>query len=603
MPFPVCPACGSDLDRQLMTAPNRLFLNCTACEHGVDLRHPERNRCDKPKCGSEWVVRENKKRETWFLGCKNHFRTGCPGNRNLDLAPAREELALQPTNEQSAIVDCLLTGDPMVIRALAGTGKTSTLRMLTDKNRDIRFQYVVFNKAVQVDAEQKFGGNVNVNTAHSLAYQGVRMTRGRVDSWPSNSDLGISLGCKPFSETIKGETIDFTSAQVAEYARSTVAEFAKSLDRQINEDHVRFRTGRLQHSRRPPAEWQAAVGGHVLPYARKLWSSYCDPDGMGYSDVHDIYLKRWHLTDPTIDADVILFDEAQDADPVMTSIMMNQEHAQLVYCGDSFQSIYEWRGAVDALDNFASGQKENGSNADEFWLTQSFRFGPAIANEAQRLLALLDCPHALRGSDEVKSVVGADASPSCIICRTNKAALEAISDAVDAGRKPHLLGRNYVTRMQRLVQASIRMQNGDSFDHQILNVFRNWTDAVAWASQPDQELDPDASQIQTIDVMGANRVSLLLNQHVNDEEQADVIVTTVHQAKGLEWDSVQLANDFKNPEDSVPIATSSQSEKRRMREELRIAYVAVTRAKSHLDLGQGLWNAPRRVAQVPPASQ
>jgi F-box protein 18 (helicase) len=54
------------------------------------------------------------------------------------------------------------------------------------------------------------------------------------------------------------------------------------------------------------------------------------------------------------------------------------------------------------------------------------------------------------------------------------------------------------------------------------------------------------------------------------EEEADVIVTTAHKAKGRQWDQVCLNDDFKqnNPE------------------ELNIFYVALTRAVSVLDLSK-----------------
>jgi superfamily I DNA/RNA helicase len=55
------------------------------------------------------------------------------------------------------------------------------------------------------------------------------------------------------------------------------------------------------------------------------------------------------------------------------------------------------------------------------------------------------------------------------------------------------------------------------------------------------------------------------------EEDADVTVSTAHKAKGREWDAVQLAGDFPEPE--------KQGD-----EELRLLYVACTRAKRELDI-------------------
>ena len=65
-----------------------------------------------------------------------------------------------------------------------------------------------------------------------------------------------------------------------------------------------------------------------------------------------------------------------------------------------------------------------------------------------------------------------------------------------------------------------------------------------------------------------------------DEEDADIIVSTAHKAKGREWRAVKIGNDFQPPsgEDEMPSNA-----------ELMLAYVAVTRAKRKLDVGALDW--------------
>lgn len=64
----------------------------------------------------------------------------------------------------------------------------------------------------------------------------------------------------------------------------------------------------------------------------------------------------------------------------------------------------------------------------------------------------------------------------------------------------------------------------------------------------------------------------------------DVVVVTAHKAKGLEFDSVRIAGDFYGPDNAPPAISGTRYDD----EHLRLAYVAVTRARKHLDLG-GLW--------------
>ena len=64
---------------------------------------------------------------------------------------------------------------------------------------------------------------------------------------------------------------------------------------------------------------------------------------------HDGYVKYWQLSNPQIKYDYIMFDEAQDANPVLLSVILKQK-CQQIFVGDKFQSIYQFRGGVNAMD-------------------------------------------------------------------------------------------------------------------------------------------------------------------------------------------------------------------------------------------------------------
>src|SRR5258708_35488733 len=83
---------------------------------------------------------------------------------------------------------------------------------------------------------------------------------------------------------------------------------------------------------------------------------------------------------PPIGADFIRFDEAQDSDGLMLSVLRLQKSTQVIYVGDPYQQICEWRGAVNAKELI---------KAREGALTESFRFGPHFAALASRVLRLL----------------------------------------------------------------------------------------------------------------------------------------------------------------------------------------------------------------------
>lgn len=84
----------------------------------------------------------------------------------------------KPTEEQQAILDAAATGGTVAISARAGTGKTTTLRMVAEARPRTRMLYVAFNKAIQLEADKTFPANVTCNTAHALAFREFGMPLG-----------------------------------------------------------------------------------------------------------------------------------------------------------------------------------------------------------------------------------------------------------------------------------------------------------------------------------------------------------------------------------------------------------------------------------------
>jgi hypothetical protein len=81
-----------------------------------------------------------------------------------------------------------------------------------------------------------------------------------------------------------------------------------------------------------------------------------------------------------------------------------------------------------------------------------------------------------------------------------------------------------------------------------------------------------------------DEVAALIPDRLNaNEEVPDVIVSTAHRAKGLEWDDVSIGDDW-------PDLSDEDKEKEALNPEaLRLAYVAVSRARKNLSLGSLGW--------------
>jgi superfamily I DNA/RNA helicase len=83
-------------------------------------------------------------------------------------------------------------------------------------------------------------------------------------------------------------------------------------------------------------------------------------------------------------------------------------------------------------------------------------------------------------------------------------------------------------------------------------------------------------------------INELKNHHVANKDEADLIFSTVHRCKGMEYDEVTLLNDFITEEKLKRLVEQNGGEaikdqdKNRLAEEINILYVAATRVRNKL---------------------
>lgn len=474
-------------------------------------------------------------------------------------------MTFTPTNEQRDALRLFETGESLAIEAGAGTGKTSTLKLIAGSTPR-RGQYLAFNKAIVQDAAASFPESVACNTAHSLAFRacGVRYKRRLNGKRMRNEDIARILGIDPFVATTSAGSKRLAPGYLAGLVMRSISIFATTADPAPESRHVPYVEGIDLPDSEGGRGWSnnLLLRRTLLPYIEAAWDDLQrdDADGRGQLRFgHDIYLKLWQLSGPRIAADYILFDEAQDANPVMLDIVRQQTHAQLVFVGDSQQAIYGFTGAVNALQNVPADNRT--------FLTQSFRFGDAIAETANRVLAVLDAQLRLRGLSSLPSAVAPVAAPDVILTRTNAKAVEIVLGALRDGKRPALVGG--AEEVVRFAEAAQALQDGRPTSHPELACFGSWGEVQAYVDNDEMGSDLRLL-VRLCDDFGPEKIIQGLGRTVR-EDSADVVVSTAHKSKGREWDTVRLADDFPDlQEDPAP-------------EELRLVYVAATRARRTLD--------------------
>jgi superfamily I DNA/RNA helicase len=288
-------------------------------------------------------------------------------------------------------------------------------------------------------------------------------------------------------------------------------------------------------------------------------------------------------------AEYILLDEAQDTNHAVLAVLQAQT-SQMVYVGDRHQQIYEWRGAVNAMEQV--------TGCDEAYLTQSFRFGATIADAASQVIATLGEKHQLRGNANVQSAIANSRATRAVLSRTNASVMMEVLDALQAGQRPHIVGGT--SDQTRLLGDVAELQKGRPGSSPEFFGFTDWHDVVEFGKS--EEGKSVAMIVDLVQQHGASKLWTAVKNVASEERNADVILSTVHKAKGREWDSVRLTPDFADSAQAAALRESS--------EEVRLFYVAITRARKLLSVEptmlthftSGAWQTPQAPAATSPSA-
>lgn len=481
---------------------------------------------------------------------------------------------MKPTAEQDYAVELGKTGASVKMNAKAGSGKTTTNVLIAKSSPQKQFDYIVYNRALADEAATKFPSNTRTFTAHALAMRNYCRPRGFYPRVQARTipiaQSARMISADPIVVTVDGAQRRLAATFVAAAAFNAIDKFCQTGDAQPSWRHVKPSEA-LGEAR---SEANMEFRRHVAEYLPRIWADMMKPDGkLPYS--HNAYLKGWAMSDPKMNTDCILYDEAQDANGAMLAIVEAQQARgiQVIYVGDPHQAIYEWNGAVDAMGK---------AHADhEAHLTMSFRFGQEIADVANRVLSILGDAHPIIGNPAITSRVGDFPGAPVMLCRTNAiAVVNAIAD-LKAGRKPFIVGG--VKDIISFVEAAQALQRGGETSHPKLGAFSSWGEVIEHAEETG---DGDLTRIIRLmdQFPDLNTMIRQLNALPKSEESADRIYSTGHKAKGREWAQVRIATDFphSDPEmgdDGKPVARKATVE------EMRLLYVAVTRPINDLDTG------------------
>lgn len=483
------------------------------------------------------------------------------------------------TEEQQAIINS--TGN-IRINAVSGSGKTTTIiEYAASRPHSSRILYLAFNKSVRLEATKKFEArglhNIKVETAHSLAYKHIVFALGynvKTQSYKTH-EIVDTLG-------LRG-----TGEKHAEYILAT--HISRFLTYFCNSDKPKVQDLNYLDTIADTTA-QAFVKkfySHIEEGTRHLLAKM---DRREIDITHDFYLKKFQLAVPLLPYDYILFDEGQDASGVMLDVFLKQKAVKVIV-GDVHQQIYGWRYAVNSLAK---------TDFRTFNLSASFRFPQDIA---QLAAGVLDWKSKLYDFEPVtitgKGVDTRELSKATI-ARTNLGLLLKAIEYITNNRKVRYI------YFEGNINSYTYADDGASL-YDVLNLYNKKPDKIRdKLIQSMKDLDELEEYIEKTEDVQLSMMAEIVKEygdeiygiikslkdlHVQDEDKtkAEMIFSTVHRAKGMEYDVVYLVDDFiteeklqklKDKEEPLNIA--------KLTEEINLLYVAVTRAKYKLYIPESL---------------
>jgi DNA helicase-2/ATP-dependent DNA helicase PcrA len=493
-------------------------------------------------------------------------------NPTKQAAPAGRE----PTEQQQAIYGELRGTKNVVVRALAGTGKTTTA---VDGNGHASGKrgFCCFNKHIEVEMGRRLAGRAVATTLHAMGNRAVRR-RFKVIGEPDrrkSQNLLLGMDASRFGrQSLNGNVYPTDEAaeilELTRLCKLTLTDPANAVA--LNDLKSHFGLTEL------PGD-AGRVASELLNRCRDKTDTIDFDDMVWLPVTYKLPVDRF---------DVLFVDEVQDLNLCQQELAaMACRDGRMVPIGDELQSLYGFTGAdPESMPRLTKRLQMEARGARVMPLTVTFRCPKSHVDVANGLVPDLQAaPNAIDG---IVKEVGVDAVTrmavpgDLVVCRKNAPLVAETFALLSKGTPAVMLGRDFgkglLTLLDRL--------KADTVSELIQKLH-------VWAEKEKDRLtkkNADESAFQLVedkaacmmemasheDAVGAvrQRIDRLFSDMADPAKT--VRLSSVHKAKGTEADRVFIVE----PE-CMPMV-SKKTKAWEIQQEKNILYVAVTRAKKEL---------------------
>lgn len=488
----------------------------------------------------------------------------------------------KPTAEQSAIIEAASSKpESLMISAYAGTGKTSTLEMLASAVDTPTALAVAFNTRIVKELKSRFPSNFDMKTLNGLGHQAWGRTIGRR---PAVNERKLG---KIITETLKELGFE-SSMEDWDTIRRVVS---RAMNSGLVPDHFKLYADNTLVSD-DPGTWSDMLLDEALDanpalagiarecLIRSVKASFAGTisfdDQIYMSALYGGKFEKYPL---------VLVDEAQDLSPINREQIRRCALDRIIIVGDQRQSIYAFRGA----DHHSMARLRKLRSA---WLdlplTTTFRCPKVIVRKSQDHAPGFNAfefnpeGEILQMDDwswkEIDDI--AENRPIAVICRNNAPLLSLAFKLIRQGVPVAMLGRDIGKNLTALSKKIIKDDSTSAEKCAILiGDWESTQKSLALANDKPNQIEGIEDRAECLRaVLEAEGVTDAgsLRQRLGElfaREQARVILTSGHRAKGLEWPIVVHLDPWRIP------SKYAKRNPDQMEQEKNLLYVIDTRTK------------------------
>jgi DNA helicase-2/ATP-dependent DNA helicase PcrA len=474
-----------------------------------------------------------------------------------------------PTPEQSLIIEAARrTSDNLLVNALAGAAKTTTLEMICAAVTGIPILSLAFNKRIADEMTKRLPSHVECRTLNALGHRVWAQATGKrlvVDSEKCRKILRAQIDLLPRDEKSEGfESFSDTLRLVSRAKREGYVpdKWTASYIRLISTDEFWFTC-----EEEPTRQQINLVNETLCKSIAAAYEGGIDFDDQIYMPV--IFGGTW----PRFP--LVLVDEFQDFNPLQHEMLSKLVSKRLIAVGDPWQSIYGFRGAV--ANGMAAARERWGMK--EFSLSVTFRV-PRLGVERARSRV----PHmqwrenAPLGAIDKLQGWGPDDVPSevAIICRNNAPLLSLGFRLLRNNRAIKLVGFDIGAGLVRILS---KLGAPDLNENQMIDAIEKWTQTELARGRRSTGAIYDRAECLHALTEGRKtlRDAITAAQDLFKRE-GPIQLMSGHKSKGLEFETVFHLDPWRVPSKFAKEGTEAWEQ------ELNVRYVIETRFKERLVL-------------------